>query len=162
MCRVSDWSLPRTAISVRLQLTTGNPLPGAVFVADRVAHHEGPETLLELLNRDEGFFAFRPEGKPGGPAVLLIAKSQTVNVAAPGSAPIVDPDRREAARQASITVHLHGGSMLTGLVRFEAPDNHRRLLDYLNASLDPFFALTVDDVTIYINRAHVLYARPGD
>jgi len=41
----------------------------------------------------------------------------------------------------------------------QLPDHHARLLDYLNASRDPFFA--VDPCgDHYVNRAYVLYARP--
>jgi hypothetical protein len=36
------------------------------------------------------------------------------------------------------------------------------VLDYLNASTDPFFAVTTEAQVHVVNRAHVLYARPED
>src|SRR5439155_1217475 len=59
-CPVSDLSLPRTPVPANLLLTQGASQPGQIFVMERVPHHDGPETVLELLNRPEGFFAFRP------------------------------------------------------------------------------------------------------
>ena len=57
---------------------------------------------------------------------------------------------------------LADGSRLTGSATIELPQHHSRLLDYLNASAEPFFAITTADEIHLVNRAHVLYARPED
>ena len=57
---------------------------------------------------------------------------------------------------------LADGSTLHGWAHVELPEQHSRLLDYLNATPEPFFAVTAEDGTHYLNRAHVLYARPKD
>lgn len=150
------FSLPRTTVPAVLILTTGAPAPGAVFVMDRAAHHDGPETVLDMLNRSEPFFPFRPEAKPE--TVLLIAKAHTVVLAVKG-APFVDPVRAAAAQTTSLELVLEGGSTITGRAQFELPDAHRRLLDFLNASRDPFFPVTEETTTNYVNRSHVLYAQ---
>src|ERR1051325_7173424 len=54
---------------------------------ERVPHHDGPETVLELLNRPEGFFAFRPAEDD---EILLVSKVQTVSLS-------VDRQRRDPA-----------------------------------------------------------------
>lgn len=151
------FALPRTTVPAVLILTTGAPAPGAVFVMDRAANHDGPETVLDMLNRVEPFFPFRPEARPD--AVLLIAKAHTVLLAVKG-APFADPVRASAAQNADLELVLEGGSTITGRAQFELPDAHRRLLDFLNASRDPFFAVTEQTTTNYVNRSHVLYARP--
>ena len=155
---MTRFSLPRTVIPARLRLTAGDPRTGTIFVADRVPQHEGPETVLEMLNRPEGFYAFRPES---GDGILLVAKAHTVALAVDEPA-ILDPARLEAARMAELEVVLEGGTTLMGRASFELPDFHQRLIDYLNASQDPFFAVASGDTTHYVNRAHVLYARPRD
>src|SRR6266568_1872371 len=96
---------------------------------ERVPHHDGPETVLELLNRPEGFFAFRPAEDD---EILLVSKVQTVSLSVDRQAPIADPARLSAAR----------------------------LLDYLNASQEAFFAVWSHAATHYVNRAYVLFARP--
>ena len=155
---MTRFSLPRTTVLARLRLTAGDELPGTIFTSDRVQQHEGPETVLELLNRPEGFFAFRPDKVEG---VLLIAKAHTVSLTV--QEPVFpDPARLEAARWVDMDVVLAGGTTLSGRASFEQPDFHQRLLDYLNATRDAFFAVTDHDTTHYVNRAHVLFARPRD
>ena len=124
---------------------------------DRAEHHDGAETVLDMLNRQEAFFPFRPDGRED--ATLLIAKAHTVLVAVEGG-PFADPARATAAQTAALEVVLEGGSTIAGQAQFEQPDAHRRLLDYLNASREAFFAVIAGTTTNYVNRAHVLFARP--
>src|SRR2546427_12045349 len=114
-------------------------------------------TVLELLNRPEGFFAFRPAANHD---VLLISKVQTVSLSVDRQAPIADPARLSAAKMLGVELVLTGGSTLGGWASAELPEHHARLLDYLNASRDPFFAVWTHAATHYVNRAYVLYARP--
>ncbi len=152
--------LPRSAVAVRLRLATGDPIAGEVFVMQRVAHRDGPETVLEMLNRpEESFFPFRPAD--GGP-VLLVARAHTLALSTASGDPLGDPDRREAAHAVPLAVTLTTGDTLAGDAWFEASATRQRPLDYLNASQEPFFALVQGEATHYINRAHVRSAQPGD
>jgi hypothetical protein len=128
-----------------------------VFLVERMPHHDGPETALEMLNRDDSFFPFQPDD---GSGVLLIAKEHTVTVSIDRQAPIADPARLSVARMAGIQLVMAGGATLGGWASYELPDGHARLLDYLNSSTQPFFAIWTHATTHYVNRAHVLYARP--
>jgi hypothetical protein len=150
-------SLPRTPVPANLLLTQGVSRPGQIFLMERVPHHDGPETVLELLNRPEGFFAFRPREDD---EILLVSKVQTVSLSVDRQAPIADPARLSAARMLGVEIVLAGGSTLGGWASAELPQEHARLLDYLNASHDPFFAVWTHAATHYVNRAFVLYARP--
>ncbi len=154
---MADFSLPRTSVPASLLLTQGVSRPGQIFVMERVPHHDGPETVLELLNRAEGFFAFRPAEDD---EVLLVSKVQTVALSVDRQAPIADPARLSAARMLGVEVVLAGGSTIGGWASVELPQQQARLLDYLNAAQDPFFAVWTHAATHYVNRAHVLYARP--
>ncbi len=151
------FALPSTSVAAKLVLTAGAPAPGPVFVMDRAANHDGPETVLDMLNRPEAFFPFRPEARAD--AVLLIAKAHTVLLTVDG-VPFADPVRAQAAQSAELEVVLEGGSTILGRAQFELPDAHRRLLDFLNASREAFFAVIEGNTTNYVNRSHVLYARP--
>ena len=112
-----------------------------------------------MLNRPEAFFPFRPAD--GGP-VLLVARAHTLALSTASGEPLGDPDSREAAQAVPLTVTLTTGDTLSGDAWFEASATRQRPLDYLNASRDPFFALVRDDVTDYINSAHLRSAQPGD
>ena len=138
--------------------TSGGKREGEIFLMQRVPQHAGAETPLDLLNRADAFFAFRPKAEAAG--VLLVAKARTVIVTVPRIEP-EDSDRLSAAKQASLEVTLADGSKLSGWATLELPEFHSRLLDYLNAQ-EPFFALTTADQIHIVNRAHVLYVRPED
>jgi hypothetical protein len=154
---MSGFSIPRVAVPASLLLTGGHRRRGEIYVMERVPHHTGPETPLEMLNRAEGFFPFRPGD---GGTVLLMTKARTITLSVPRAAAAEDPARLSAAKLAGIEVALADDSHLSGWATLELPDSHSRLLDYLNASPDPFFAVTTADEVHFVNRAHVLYARP--
>jgi hypothetical protein len=155
---VTDFQLPRAQLPARLVLTQGSPWDGTIFVGERVPQHDGPETPLEMLNRPEPFFPFRPDA--AGP-VLLVSKRQTIAVAV-SHGPTIDPDRLSAAKQLDLELELANGDTLAGQANVELPEHQSRPLDFLNASVEPFFAISTSEGTNYVNRAHVLFARPRD
>lgn len=161
---MSGFSIPRVAVPASLLLTGGDRRRGQIFLMERVPHHTGPETPLEMLNRAEGFFPFRPAdaGGGGGGAVLLVTKARTIMLSVPRDAACEDPARLSAAKLAGIELALADDSRLSGWATLELPEYHSRLLNYLNAAPDPFFAVTTADEVHFVNRAHVLYARPED
>ena len=153
---MSGFLLPLHTVAAHLLLTVGKPRPGEIFLSERVAHHDGPETTLEMLNRPEAFFPFK--GEEAG--VMLVAKARTVMLAVNQHAPeIVDAQRRSVAKAVGLVVVLADGSKIEGRALVELPQYNARLLDYLNAP-EPFFALATEHGTNYVNRSHVLYARP--
>jgi len=156
---VTGFSIPRVAIPATLLQTAGGKREGEIYVMERVPQHAGPETPLDMLNRAEGFFPFRP--KSNGAGVLLVAKARTVSLTVP-LAESEDKARLSAAKQARLEVTLADGTQLRGSARLELPQHHSRVLDYLNAAVEPFFAIATDDGVHLVNRAHVLYARPED
>ena len=151
--------MPRVAIPATLLLAGGGMREGEVYVMERVPQHAGHETPLDMLNRPDAFFPFRVKDEKQG--VLLVAKARTVTLTVPRPDD-EDSARLSAAKQASLEVTLADGSKLSGWATLELPQYHSRLLDYLNASAEPFFAITTADGLHLVNRAHVLYARPED
>src|SRR2546423_12505188 len=95
---------------------------------ERVPHHDGPETVLELLNRPEGFFAFRPSEDD---EILLVSKVQTVSLSIDRQAPIADPARLSAARTLGVEAVPAGGAPPGGWAGVQRPAQPARRLDYL-------------------------------
>lgn len=156
----TGFAIPRAAIPAVLLQTGGGKRTGEIYVMEGVPQHAGPETPLDMLNRPEGFFPFRPTDD--GHTVLLVSKARTVALTVPRATTSEDPDRISAARTGRLELTLADGSRLSGSATIEMPQHHSRLLDYLNASAEPFFAITTADEVHLVNRAHVLYARPED
>ncbi|HYK12182.1 MAG TPA: hypothetical protein VEV39_15385 [Gemmatimonadales bacterium] len=152
---MSDFSLPRESIHGRLLLTQGGERAGSVFVMARAPAREGPETPLEMLNRNEGFFPFLPDNRK---EVLLVSRAQTIALTVPSGGEI----RAPGAREIGLEVSLVDGTVWTGVAEVNLPQPMSRPIDYLNAGGGPFFAVTTNKATHLVNRAHVLYARPTD
>ena len=157
---MTGFAVPRVAIPAVLFQTGGGKRSGEVYVMERASEHAGPETPLDMLNRPEGFFPFRPADDRR--AVLLVTKDRTVTLTVPRTTTPEDSDRLSAARTGRLEITFADGSQISGSATIELPVHHSRLLDYLNASPAPFFALTTADEIHLVNRAHVLYARPQD
>lgn len=155
---MTTFHLPRTMVPARITLTQGRPRAGTIFLGARVPQHDGPETPLEMLNRPEPFFPFQLE-EDGD--ILLVAKGHMIELTVEHG-PIADPDRLSAAKELRLELVLTSGATLRGQATVELPEHHSRPLDYLNAGAEPFFTLTTDESTHYVNRAHVLYALPLD
>jgi hypothetical protein len=155
---MTGFSIPRVSIPASLLLTDGNRRPGKIYVMERVPQHTGPETPLDMLNRAEGFFPFRPAGDE---TVLLVTKAHTIMLSIAADATAQDPARLSAAKLVAVELTLVGGSTLQGFATAELPEQHSRVLDYLNGA-GPFFAVSASDEFHFVNRAHVLYARPED
>src|SRR2546425_5628747 len=139
--------------------TAGGKRAGEIYVMERVPQHAGHETALDMLNRAEGWFPFRPKGNgEGGGAggVLLIAKARTVFLTVHLTEP-QDTARLSAAKQARLEETLADGTQLNGGATLELPQHHSRVLDYLKAAAEPFFSIATDDAVHHVHRAHVLY-----
>jgi hypothetical protein len=157
---LTSFALPRLALAADLLLSDGGPARrGEIYVMERVPQHAGPETPLDMLNRPDGFFPFRAAD---GGGVLLVAKARTIALSIARKASGEDPARLSAAKLAGMAVTLANGSAISGWAALELPEHHSRLLDYLNASTDPFFAVMTAEQVHFINRAHVLFARPEE
>src|SRR6266508_6901793 len=120
---MTGFSITRVAIPATLRQPAGGNREGEIYVMERVPQHAGPETPLDMLNRAEGFFPFRP--KDNVVRVLLVAKARTVSLTVSLTEP-EDPARLSAARQARLEVTLADGSQLTGWATLELPRHHSR------------------------------------
>lgn len=153
---MSDWGTTNR-VPAEATLAEGMVVAGDLHVLARSTYPPGPETPLEMLNRPEVFFALAlPDG-----SITFLPKAQVVVVTCHGQTPLADPDRITAAKLVQLEVVLHGGTELRGRSTFELPANRARALDYVNAP-GGFFSLWADDVTWYVNKAHVRLIRPFD
>jgi hypothetical protein len=153
---MSDWGIT-TKVPAEVVLAEGFALAGDLHLYARTTYPPGPETPLEMLNRDDSFFALTLDG--GG--VTFIPKTQVVLVSCRDQARLGDPDRVSAARQVELEVVVQGGREYRGRATIELPPSRSRSLDYLNGA-GVFFALGQDDVTWYFNKSRVRFARPLD
>lgn len=151
---MTDWAQTERR-SVRLVLAEGLGLQGEIHLQPRVAWRDGPETPVEMLNRDEAFF---PVNLPDG-GIVFVAKAQVASVAFADPASEADPARRSAMHSSPLEVMMVNGIDYTGTAITELPPNRSRDLDFLN-SRERFFLLLTDGGSVCINRHFVRAVRP--
>jgi len=157
---MSDWGTTTRVRSV-VTLANGEVYPGEIHLLDWLHHRAGPETPLEMLNRQEAFF---PVTQEGGDTVFL-PKAQVAVVMCEwppegwppeGMEPLPAPGRR-----ISMLVRLASSQEFRGETVVALPTGRDRALDYLNGT-GAFFQLVSEGVPRLINRAHVSAVRPLD
>jgi hypothetical protein len=136
-------------------LAEGTVIDGDLHLQVRVAHHDGPETPEELLNRHEPFFAMSlAHGE-----VVFVSKAQVAAVSWKAPADDGDPERQSIARLIGLEITMRGGAEYRGHAVSELPPTRARASDFLN-SAEQFFTLVADDCSVCIHRAYVRVARP--
>jgi hypothetical protein len=153
---MSDWGATQR-VPARVVLAEGVVLAGELHLLARATYPSDTESPLEMLNRDDPFFALtQPEG-----GVMFVSKAQVSVVCCPDQQEAADPDRASAAKLVELTVQLTDGVEYRGRSTFELPPARARTLDYVNAP-GRFFTLRTDDITQYINKSLVRLIRPLD
>ncbi len=152
----SSW-LSTERVTAEILLADGATLEGALHLQARVAHRDGGETPLEMLNRAEHFF---PVSTPGG-GVVFVSKAQVALVRIAPDAVAAEAPEARLAPEVELEVTMHGGTVRLGRARLLLPPTRTRALDYVN-SQDPFFALRGPEGLLLIGRTHVRLVRPLD
>lgn len=151
---MTDWAAT-TRLSARVTLAEGMVIQGELHLQPRVALRDGPETPLELLNREDHFFVMSlPTGE-----VVFISKSQVASLFYRANSLPGEPERETVARHIPLEVMMVGGAEFRGEGVSELPPAHSRALDFLNAS-EPFFAIHDHEGTCCLNRRFVRAVRP--
>jgi hypothetical protein len=153
---MSDWGATQQ-VAARVVLAEGVVLAGHLHLLARTMSPSDAESPLEMLNREEPFFALTLNG--GG--VALVSKAQVAVVSCQELAPSGDPDRASVAKLVMLAVQLTDGVEYRGHCSFELPPRRARALDYLNAP-GRFFTLETDGMMQYINKSQVRHIRPLD
>src|SRR5436309_14430981 len=101
--------MPRVAVPAILLLAGGGKREGEVYVMERVSQHAGPETPLDMLNRPEAFFPFRPKKDGEGLWLVATARTGTLTVPRPQGEYSV---RLSAANRSTVEITLADRSTL--------------------------------------------------
>lgn len=151
---MTDWAAT-TRLTARVTLAEGMVIQGDLHLQPRVAWRDGPETPLEMLNREEIFFVM---SLPGG-EVVFVSKDQVAALLYREAAPEAEPERETVARHIPLEVMMVGGGEHRGEAVSELPPTRARALDFLNAR-ERFFSLHTGDGTCCLNRRFVRAVRP--
>ena len=142
-------------VAVEVIYSDGTVLAGDVYLQPNTMLTEGFESLLELLNRPDSFFAMTIERKQ----VVLLCKEHVAVVAC-----ALENRKRDDDFPGTITeldVWLAGGGRYQGTATWQLPPAHSRPLDFLN-TVGRFLEISDESYSRYINVGHVRAVYPGD
>lgn len=142
---------------VRLAQPGREPVGGFLALAPQAPYHEGPETILELLNSSLNVIPFIREDDE---AVILLTRTNIEWLAAGPDVPpeLIHPPAYSFTREERVDLVLNDGRRIDGLVQMELPEDYNRISDFLNGS-DDFYALVTRWGTVLINKAAVRETR---
>jgi len=143
--------------TVTVQIAGDDPVDGVLCLAPYARFHDGPQTLLELLN---GGDRVMPVECPSDGSVRLVTRTEIVWVAphAGVDARLQRPASCRVTHEEQVRVRLADGSVLEGLLQIELPNELNRASDFLNLAED-FFALETDDGVRFVNKLRVREVR---
>lgn len=156
------YRIPKHKARVRIRsVPRGEEEEVSLFLSDLAEGHGGRERPGDLFR---GGQAFCVAETASGDVMFLHRRSvSTVTIAledeldddlAGGDPMAADLDTAHA-----ITVALTDGLELTGVTRYQLPEAHSRLQDFLNAS-EPFLPLYRGDEVVLVNKAHIARVMP--
>lgn len=138
-----------------IYLTGHRQIAGDIYLLLAAETHNGPESPLDLMNRDEAFFVVMQDGE----RPVILAKSQVLYLRLPPQPAIDDPVRESAAGHLRLDLELSDGTAVEGLVAFELPPSRPRMLDFLNL-VPGFFAMETAGATVLLNKSHIRTVSP--
>ena len=153
---MNDWGATQR-VTAEVVLADGVVLEGDLHLAASTAYPLDTESPLEMLNREEPFFALTL----GPGEVAFVSKAQVAVVSCRDQLPLADPARASAARLVALEVALATGVEYRGRSTFELPPSRSRALDYINTP-GSFFTVWSNDLTRYFNKSLVRLIRPLD
>jgi hypothetical protein len=131
---MSELRTPTVALAAEVLMADGRTLRGRVFVPSAASRHTGPTRPGEWMNDGVRFFPFLPDPvTPGeGSAPVILNKEQVLVVSLPATddtllSGFVPP----GAHERHVILEC-GGRRLEGTILIDMPEEHCRVLDYLN------------------------------
>ncbi|HSP77897.1 MAG TPA: hypothetical protein VLQ93_05185 [Myxococcaceae bacterium] len=126
----------------------------AVFLSEAAPGRPEGERLSDLLNGGAQFIPVVDAQTDG----VTFVRCENVAVArvAAELEPVDDAEQFTIPTEHEVEIHLSDGQKLRGLITYVLPDQHSRLLDFLNGS-PLFFPLFQEERVALVNKRHVAY-----
>lgn len=124
----NDFKVPTVALVAEVLCADGRYFPGRVFLPGRALGHAGSMRAEEWMNEPSEFFPFLPDDAQ---TPVIFNKREILVLSVPASADKDDVLEEVAVPMRRITVEC-GTVRLEGTVVIDMPENHSRVLDYLN------------------------------
>jgi len=138
---------------VRVCLPGQDPVDGLFSLAPQSALHDGPETILELLNSPVRVIPFILTEH--STVLLLTRLNIDWVIAGHGVDPhLVSPKTYAVTREESVHITFNDGRGVSGLLQMELPQGMNRASDFLNTP-EEFFPMRTRVGIVIVNKGRV-------
>jgi len=148
---MSDYKIEKDRFSVKLFFSDGTVEEGNIYLSLLAAHHEGRESVRDVLNLPDPFL---PVNFLGG-TTRLVNKENLSMVSYPTEDEKVEPVAFEASLH-EVVVRLINNVRVEGRFIFLLPPHSSRVKDYLNQA-EPFVELRKEQEIYLVNRKHIVF-----
>jgi hypothetical protein len=149
--------IEKIRVPVRVHQSGIEKIQGWFALGPQARFHDGPETLLELLNSPARVIPFV---RAADEAVLLVQRQAIlwVEAAAEVDPGWIRPPSFSVAREERVQVFFDDGRRMEGLLQMDLPEEMNRASDYLNG-VDDFFPLITPGATAIIHKSRLSAVR---
>jgi hypothetical protein len=146
---VSFYRIEKTRCPIAVKTHSGETLSGDIFL-QLYGRYGGAERPIDILNSSDHFFPIA--GTAGD--TLIVAK-ESILFATCATEVYSDEERKGLSRPVAVEMWLRTGEVLNAIARMEVPEDHPRLLDFLNLSRDPFIPFETAHGQLIVNKAMI-------
>ncbi len=151
------YQVPKRRARLRIRTTGSGEEWVHVFLGELAATHRGPERPADVFNAGNAFVVVQDE--QGSTCFLHCDDVWTVSITdaaeleedLAGAEPLLG----DLDTEARLVVTLQDGTGLEGRVRYQLPDAHGRVLDFLNQE-SPFLTLFQEDRILLVNKRRIV------
>lgn len=153
------YQVPKHRARLRIRTTGGGDEWVHVFLGELAETHLGPERPGDVFNAGHAFVVVQDEEKRTSFIrcddvwTVSITEAADVEEDLAGADPLVG----DLDTEARLAVVLEDGSRLEGRVRYQLPESHGRVLDFLNEE-SPFLTLFGDERILLVNKRRIARA----
>ncbi len=147
---MDEYKIEKNLFLVKVFFLDGTIKEGSVYLSLQAAHHEGRETVSDVLNQKEQFIPinFKEE------QIRLINKTHIIMM----SFPLDNIENLMPCYVAGVEINLDNKTQKEGIFVFQLPKHLTRLKDFVNQA-DSFVELRIDKEIYLINKDHILSVR---
>jgi hypothetical protein len=148
---MEDLRVPKRRVPAEVLLPGGGSRRIVLFLAEAAPGHAGPERPGDLLN---GAVEFLPAFDEGAQAMTFLNRAAVAALRVDRALALDALETLALPTEHEVEVQLAGGERLAGVVSYVRPEEHARLLDFLNEPA-PFFPLLEAGAVALVNKRHV-------
>ncbi len=150
---MDGYRVPKEQAKVLLSAPPSAPEERYVFLSECAEHHQGEETLSDLLARPKRFLPFRD----GGGRAVLVRKAaiEWMLIRDPERVEWVFYQNRQGVPSEAVRLEFSNGRELAGSIFAIAPEGRRRVQDLVNDA-EGWLHLEAEEGLYLVNLEHVV------